>query len=529
MRLRTVCFYLRVVAVTGGLIVNFCGMAVRDLSAQESSLHARRPAQIKDQKASGPAAIPGNSQPADDTATLLQTSISSQELAGELAGAKDNYLLVENKKINGRLEVPADAQPLQVRVEFRNCEFTDDVIIKKASFDRSITLQKVKFDGAVDLDHIHVKGDLQLIDVQVAGTFKLNQSQIDGDLRIRNPVVHGLQIESLTAGNVIISPGKTHISSLDLASLTAGRLSISAGKDAIPEIDDIKLDNATLKDTLVLQNVTVQKMTAVNLSVGKRTEFLPTTYIRKRLDLTSSNLGNFEWRFPSTVPGAPLHLPEVVLIDGATFGNLDITPVPLPRVTPESESEEKKLREEEEKRLRADHRDYGVDFLQKASYYEAAYTSYEASLKARGRSDSADGVYFAMRDRRRYTEWRDASGIWETITAGFNYLVGFGHKWLFGYGRSWTYPLVWCVVFIITGAFIFQDAERMEKVNAEAHPFSPSWYSIDIFVPVLSLGVASGWRPKGEYRFLLFYSKFLSLAGLLFLTAMVGALTGSLK
>jgi len=504
-------------------------MGAPDLSAQEPSLHPRRPAQIKNQKTSGPAAIPGNSQPVDDTSKLLQTPMNSQELAGELAGAKDNYLLVENKKISGRLEVPADAQPLQVRVEFRNCEFTDDVIIKKASFDRSITLQNVKFDGAVNLDHIHIKGDLQLIDVQVAGTLKLNQSQIDGDLRIRNPMVNGLQIEGLTAGNVIVSLGKTHISSLDLMSLTSGRLSIAANKDAIPEIDDLKLDNATLKDTLVLQNVTVQKMTAVNLSVGKRTQFLPTTYIRKRLDLTSSNLGNFEWRFPSAVPGAPLQLPEVILVDGAAFGNLDIAPVPLPRVTAQSESEERKLREDEERRLRADHRDYGVDFLQKASYFEAAYTSYEASLKVRGRSDAADGVYFAMRDRRRFTEWHDATGIWDTVTAGFNYLVGFGHKWLFGYGRSWTYPLVWCLAFIFTGAFIFQEAERMEKVNAEAHPFSATWYSIDTFVPFLSLGVANGWRPKPECRFLLFYSKFLSLTGLVFLSAMAGALTGSLK
>ena len=532
MPLRTVCFSLRLVALAVGLMMSFNTMAAHELSAQETSSHRLRPVQTNNQEAvNSPAATTGNGQPVDETGAQSQTSMSSQELAGELAGAKDNYLLVENRKINGRLEVPGDALPLQVRVEFRNCEFTDDAIIKKASFDRSIVLENVRFDRKLSLDHIHIKGDLLLQDVQVdGGILKLNQSQIDGDLRIKNPPVKGLQIENLTAGNLIIGLGKTNISSLDLVSLSSGRLSIAGSNDPIPEVGELKLDNASLRETLVMQNVTVQNMTAVNLSVAKRTQFLPTTHIKKRLDLTSSNLGNFEWRFPSAAPGAPLQLPEVVLLNGAAFGNLDVSPVPPPRTGSQTEQEERKLREEEERRLRADRRDYGVDLLQRASYFEAAYLAYEASLKARGRSDAADGVYFAMRDRRRYTEWQDASGVWGKITAGFNYVVGFGHKWLFGYGRSWTYPLVWCFAFVITGIFVFRAAERMEKVSEQApYPFSPVWYSIDTFVPILSLGVANGWRPKPEHRLLLFYSKFLSLTGLVFLSAMVGALTGSLK
>lgn len=529
MSLRTVCSCLRLVAMAG-LVVNFGATATNELLAQEASSHKLRPAQINKQKAVGqPAATTDNAQPAQETGVQPQTSMSSQELAGQLAGAKDNYLLVENKQINGRVEVPADTQPLQVRVEFRNCEFTGDVIIKKANFDRSIVLQNVKFDRTLNLDHVHIKGDLQMQDVQVdVDALKLNQSQIDGDLRIRNPRVKGLQIESLTAGNVIIGLGKNSVPAVDLQSLSTGRLSIAGSSDAIPEVGELNLNNATLKETLVLQNVTVQTLSAENLTVGKRTMFFLTTYVKKRLDLTSASLGNFEWRLPAAVPGAPLQLPEVVLLNGVTFGNLEVAPVP-PRVSSQSEDEQTS-RSEQERKLRASRRDYGIDFLQKASYFEAAYLAYEASLKARGQSDAADGVYFAMRDRRRSTEWHDATGVWGKMTAGFNYVVGFGHKWLFGYGRSWTYPLVWCVLFVLTGVFVFRAAERMEKVNEQApYPFSAVWYSIDTFVPVLSLGVANGWRPKPECRFLLFYAKFLSLTGLVFLSAMVGALTGTLK
>jgi len=476
-------------------------MAGRELSAQENSPHRLRPVQTNKQRAIGPpAATTSGVQPVNETGAPSLMPMTAQEIAGQLAGVKDNRLLVEDKIIGGPLKIAADAQTVQSNVEFRNCEFTDDVSIRNASFERNLVLQNVKFDRGLSLQGIHVKGDFQLVNVQIAdgaGTLKLNQLQIDGDLRIRNPIVNGLQIEGLTAGNVIIWLGKTHISILDLISLTSGRLSIAANKDA-PEIGDLRLDNASLSDKLVLQNVTVQRMTAVNLSVAKRTQFLPTTYIKKRLDLTSANLGDFEWRFP---PAASLQLPEVLAVNGAAFGNLDIVPV-----------------------------SYGIDFLQRAPYLEAAYLGYEASLRAKGQFDAADRVYFAMRDHRRFAEWHDASFVWGKVNAGFNYLVGFGHKWLFGYGRSWTYPLAWCVLFVITGVFIFRAEERMEKVNEQApYPFSAAWYSIDTFVPFLSLGVANGWRPKPECRFLLFYSKFLSLTGLVFLSAMAGALTGSLK
>lgn len=83
---------------------------------------------------------------------------------------------------------------------------------------------------------------------------------------------------------------------------------------------------------------------------------------------------------------------------------------------------------------------------------------------------------------------------------------------------------------VLLGAVIFRDGSRMERVDAQSsQAFSPIWYSVDLFVPILSLGVAKHWNPKQEFRLLHFYSKFLSLVGLIFISAMAGALTGTLK
>jgi hypothetical protein len=453
------------------------------------------------------------------------TRMNSSELSTQLSGVKDNSLVIANKYITGPLKIDAEQQPIvpvTFKVEVRDCEFADDVVVKKVEFGQSLILLRVKFDKRFDLDHVSVKGDLQLENVEAAKLIQVNQSQVDGDVRIKDPVASGLQIEYLTANNLIIGLGKNSILypakgwDLDFFHLSAGRLSLSAGAIKAIEVDDLNLNNVNLRETLTLQNLNLQKVDGVSLTVAKRTLFLPVTTIRKSLDLSAANLAGFEWRF-----AGPVQFPEKVEINSATLGSLDIIRGP-PVGSERSETEAS--------RLRADRSDYGLVFLERAQYYEPAYTFYESSLKSRGRSDKADGVYFAMRDRRRYSEFRDAYTLSGKIIAGFNYVIGFGHKWLFGYGRAWVYPLMWCVVFVLVGGYIFRDGERMQRVDeTSSQAFSPIWYSLDIFLPILSLGVGKNWRPKEEHAILRFYSKFLSLIGLIFVSAMVGALTGTLK
>lgn len=445
--------------------------------------------------------------------------MSASELSDELSGVKDNSLVVANRVISGALNIDAGKRPIvpiTFKVEFRDCEFTDDVIVRRVDFGQSLKLLHVKFDKKLLLDHVNVKGDLQLESVQAGKMIQIFQSQVDGDVHIGSPVAPGLQIENLTASNLIIRLGKEPISQLDFAHLNTGRLSLSAAQVVPAEVGQLNLSNVNLRETLTLQNVELQELSAAGLTVAKRTLFLPVTTIKKHFDLTSANLGGFEWRFHERV-----QLPEKLEINGTTFGNIGVA-----RVTPAGAAGSGNRAN----RVRVDRHDYGLAFLDKAEYYEPAYAFYESALKTRGQSDKADDVYFAMRDRRRYAEFRDAESAWDKVVAAFNYVIGFGHKWLFGYGRKWVYPLVWCVVLVLAGAAVFRDSARMQRVDAQSsQAFSPVWYSVDLFVPILSLGVAKNWSPKPEFRLLHFYSRFLSLIGLIFISAMAGALTGTLK
>lgn len=460
--------------------------------------------------------------------------MTSADLISQLnppeAAVKSHILVIEHKNISGDLKLGLEQLPIPFRVEFHDCEFRDNVVLVSVVFDQGLVFNNVTFDKAFELTSVHVKGDLMLTNVHIVRSdepsqpgkakptkMQLNQSQVDGDVRIKNPDVDKLEAENLAAGNVVVWLSKTGSPELDFIKLdTSGRLSVAA--NAGTRANQLQLDGANIHETWTLQNLVFQTITASSLTVTKRTQFLPTTIVEKRLDFAFSNLGNFDWEFPG---GEPFRLPENLNIEGATFNTLHVAPV----FSGTANSEEEK-----ETRWKARRTDYGLAFLEKAAYYESAYAAYEFLLKSQGRGDAADAVYFAMRDRRRYTEWKDAATFSGKTIAAMNYVIGFGHKWLFGYGRAWVYPIVWCMIFVFVGSFVFRDAALMEKQDEKAvSTFSPLWYSMDLFVPVLSLGIANRWRPKSEHEFLVFYAKLLSLVGLVFISAALGALTGSLK
>lgn len=471
---------------------------------------------------------------AQEMAGRGNTGVTSDDLTDLLnqpeASVKSRILVIDHKNISGNVDLGVDQVPILFRVEFHNCEFKDNVQIRSVVFDQGLVFDNVTFDKSFQLDGDHIKGDLLLTNVHMArpgetaragppgeAKIQLNQVQIDGDLRIKNPEADRLEAENLTAANVIIwLPQSRGPEFVDLMKLDTGRMSLAA--TAGTRANELQVNGSNIHETLALQNVVLQNVNASNLTVAKRTQFLSATVIDKSLELAFSSLGNFDWEFPGDTT---FRLPERVNLEGATFSNLHVAPVFAGTA---------KSEDEREGRWQKRRTDYGLVFLEKANYYEPAYTAYESLLKGEGRGDNADAVYFAMRDRRRYTEWEEAAPISGKIIAGLNYMVGFGHKWLFGYGRSWVYPIVWCMAIIVVGAFVFRDTTLMEKQDEQpVSPFSSLWYSIDLFVPVLSLGVASRWHPKRDQRFLLFYSKLLSLVGLVFLSAALGALTGTLK
>ena len=85
------------------------------------------------------------------------------------------------------------------------------------------------------MDRINVEGDLLFDHVESVRPMQVFQAQVDGEVRIRVPAAKTIQVEGLTAGDLIVSLGKDPVTQLDLMHVSAGRLSLAGAEGAIAE------------------------------------------------------------------------------------------------------------------------------------------------------------------------------------------------------------------------------------------------------------------------------------------------------
>jgi hypothetical protein len=71
--------------------------------------------------------------------------------------------------------------------------------------------------------------------------------------------------------------------------------------------------------------------------------------------------------------------------------------------------------------------------------------------------------------------------------------------WFVGYGRSPERAILWSVLIVAIGCVVFRPG-RMEPQKDEyvARKYSPFWYSMDVYLPVIKLHDAEIWKPKEE-------------------------------
>ena len=85
-------------------------------------------------------------------------------------------------------------------------------------------------------------------------------------------------------------------------------------------------------------------------------------------------------------------------------------------------------------------------------------------------------------------------------------------------------------LFVAAGSWIFRREADMETIRAgEGGAYSGFWYSLEMFLPIIDLGVAKGWRPRKIPPWRLWYARIHQLAGWILIPVAIGTLTGSFK
>lgn len=120
--------------------------------------------------------------------------------------------------------------------------------------------------------------------------------------------------------------------------------------------------------------------------------------------------------------------------------------------------------------------------LDDLTYRAEAYDLVEREFKRRGRDDLADGVYVHGQDRAL------------AESSGFDFVRLAVLKFVAGYGRRPALAFAWCLLAILLGAFVFHT--QAEEEGRGRRPIGSFWYSLDFFVPLVSVTGKEPEPPK---------------------------------
>jgi hypothetical protein len=167
-----------------------------------------------------------------------------------------------------------------------------------------------------------------------------------------------------------------------------------------------------------------------------------------------------------------------------------------------------------------------LEMLNHSQYSESAYDALE-KLFASGGDPMADEVFVDGRESKR---WSEVS--WRRPLSYFTFCVDLFQEYVLGYGRMARWPMIWSVITILIGCFLFRynvKSPRMERTPEtadDASPFSAFWYSFELFVPVIDIGVAKKWRPATTNTALTNYAHLHQILGWILVPVIAVALTG---
>jgi hypothetical protein len=142
--------------------------------------------------------------------------------------------------------------------------------------------------------------------------------------------------------------------------------------------------------------------------------------------------------------------------------------------------------------------DAWLGLLEQTEYTLDGYTALESFEKGQGYSGRADACYIAQRDK-------EAGAVYQRsrLRGAALWCWDFFLKWTVGYGRRPWLALIYGIVIIGVGCLVFPEDkmeilkkdEKEPKKDEKGSKYSPFWYSLDLFLPVVDLHASQMWVP----------------------------------
>jgi hypothetical protein len=461
-------------------------------------------------------------------AELLRRLKSGERLSlsGPARNISGNFLLVAISQLK-------DSQPLKTKgMEIDGAEFSDEVAITNTTVPFTIHLTNCRFGKRFSVRDVRFDGSLIIEDTTFEGSFQFQSAAVKEDLivsaktlpkqapafQIRDTRVDGrTEIATVTSGSVDnLKTGDLHfIAGTMIELLSLSHLDVNSFRaDAAvvrTKIKELYTINSKVNTSMRVVGLDIDNFWAVWTTASELV--LSNTAIDQGFNLSFSNLNSVEWAM-----GQKGNFPRKENNDltGLVFKSLKITRAdatenPVPNSQPAQGPESAEVTKT------------SLEMLNASQYSASAYDALEKLLAGRGDSQ-ADEVFLAGREARRQSEIRT-----KPILGRFQWCLDLFQEYVLGYGRFARWPIIWSVVVIVVGFGFFWKETDMERKPQADSKYSRYWYSFELFVPVIDVGVASEWHPKPERTIIANYARLHKLAGWILVPVILAALTGFAK
>jgi hypothetical protein len=396
-------------------------------------------------------------------------------------------------------------------VHLTNCRFAKPFSVQDARFDGSLVIEDSSFEGSFQFQNAAIKGDL-IVNAKSSASkqtpaFGIRDTHVDGRTEIKS-VTNG-SVDNLKTGDLHIVAGNT-IDVLSFAHLDVNSLRMD-GAVTRTGVKQLYATNSKINNAFRVVGIDIDNFRAVWTAVGEL--ILSNTAIAKGFNLSFSTINSFEWAMGQKGRFPPKDNNELT---GIVFKSLKITHADAI----ESSATNTTSAQASSGPENAEVAKTSLAMLDGSQYSASAYDALEKLLASRGDSQ-ADEVFLAGREARRESEIRT-----KPIQGRLAWALDLFQEYVLGYGRFARWPIIWSFVVIAVGLMFFWSESKMERKPEADSEYSRLWYSFELFVPVIDVGIASEWHPKPEHKVVANYARFHKLAGWILVPVILAALTG---
>jgi hypothetical protein len=394
------------------------------------------------------------------------------------SGGGKGQLVLTGAQINGTLEVHSDNY---VTVSLRNARVAENL--------------KVSLPSSSSLDASYLKAGRVDVDAAAPATIMLDYSKADlmylriGGDRISGIGLNGAVVDSLS----VESRGPVEINSSRLIAKSAGFYIVIPNPESCDkwcfESTKLILTRSSFERGIAIV-IRASFLLADSITVKERGTFDVDT---KFADLSFSSFDVLAWKVrPDTATD----------LNGISFKTLNASSAPDAGTHPNVAE--------------------ALDFLSRANYPISAFAAYQAQLRTQGENADAESAYVRMREKLREREWQH----WFTWPLG---VIDLFQQYVLGFGHSPVPPMLWSLAFVIFGGFAFRNPTHMQPRVEKPSDYSGAWYSLELFLPIVDLGVAKEWRPKSDSKWRVAYARAHQMAGWVLIPVTLAAITGVVK